>query len=130
MFKKAELDPAGKPSETGEAGLSGLFSSTEFTPSITIETLVRRPLIVGNWKMNKTATEAVTFIRDLGQRVSASPHADVVLAPPFTALESARNALGPPPGSALEHKMSIGKRTGPSPEKCPLRCCANLAAVM
>jgi triosephosphate isomerase len=56
---------------------------------------VRRPLIVGNWKMNKTASEAVAFIRDLRERVSASPHADVVLAPPFTALESARSALGP-----------------------------------
>jgi len=56
---------------------------------------VPRPLIVGNWKMNKTASEAVAFIRDLYERVSASPHADVVIAPPFTALESARNALGP-----------------------------------
>ena len=55
---------------------------------------MRRPLIVGNWKMNKTASEAVTFIRDFLERVPASPHADVVLAPPFTALESARNALG------------------------------------
>jgi len=35
------------------------------------------------------------LIRDLRERVPASPYADVVLAPPFTALESARNALGP-----------------------------------
>ena len=56
---------------------------------------MRRPLIIGNWKMNKTAKEAVTFILDFRKRVPASPHADVVLAPPFTALESARNALGP-----------------------------------
>jgi triosephosphate isomerase (TIM) len=55
---------------------------------------VRRPLIVGNWKMNKTASEAAAFIRNLREHVPASPHADVVLAPPFTALESARNALG------------------------------------
>jgi len=44
--------------------------------------------------MNKTASEATAFIRDFRERVSASPHADVVIAPPFTALESARNALG------------------------------------
>ena len=44
--------------------------------------------------MNKTASEAAAFIRDLCERVSVSPHADVVLAPPFTALESARSALG------------------------------------
>ena len=56
---------------------------------------MRKPLIVGNWKMNKTASEAAAFIHDLCKRVSASPHADVVLAPPFTAIESARNALGP-----------------------------------
>jgi triosephosphate isomerase len=45
--------------------------------------------------MNKTASEAATFIRDLRERVSASPHADVVIAPPFTALETACSALGP-----------------------------------
>lgn len=56
---------------------------------------MRRPLIVGNWKMNKTASEAAAFIRDFRERVPASPHAEVVLAPPFTALESARTALGP-----------------------------------
>ena len=55
---------------------------------------MRRPLIVGNWKMNKTAAEAAVFIRDFCSRVPASPHVDVVLAPPFTALESAHNALG------------------------------------
>ena len=44
--------------------------------------------------MNKTASEAAAFIRDFRERASASPHADVVLAPPFTALESARSALG------------------------------------
>ena len=56
---------------------------------------MRRPLIIGNWKMNKTASEAAAFIRDLRERLPASPNADVVLAPPFTALESARSALGP-----------------------------------
>jgi len=55
---------------------------------------VRRPLIVGNWKMNKTASEAAAFIRDFRERVPASPHADVVIAPPFTALETAHSALG------------------------------------
>jgi triosephosphate isomerase len=56
---------------------------------------VRKPLIVGNWKMNKTASEAAAFIRELCERLPASSNADVVLAPPFTALESARSALGP-----------------------------------
>jgi triosephosphate isomerase (TIM) len=56
---------------------------------------LRRPLIIGNWKMNKTASEAAAFIRDLLARVPASSHADVVITPPFTALESARRVLGP-----------------------------------
>ena len=56
---------------------------------------MRKPFIIGNWKMNKTASEAVAFIRDLCERLSASADADVVIAPPYTALESARIALGP-----------------------------------
>ena len=75
-------------------GIASSLSAYPLPPS-DIETPVRRPLIVGNWKMNKTASEAAAFIRDLRERVPASPHADVVLAPPFTALESARSALGP-----------------------------------
>jgi triosephosphate isomerase len=77
---------------------------------------VRRPLIVGNWKMNKTASEAAAFIRDLRERVPASPHAEVVLAPPFTAIESARNALGPSSyfslGAQNVHWETYGAFTG------------------
>ena len=57
---------------------------------------MRKPLIVGNWKMNKTASEAADFIRNLLTRLPVvAPDADVVIAPPFTSLESARKALGP-----------------------------------
>lgn len=56
---------------------------------------MRKLLIVGNWKMNKTAAEAATFVRELRERLPESPNADVVLAPPFTAIESTRTALGP-----------------------------------
>ena len=57
---------------------------------------MRKPLIVGNWKMNKTASEAADFIRELLTRLPAvALNADVVLAPPFTSLETARKALGP-----------------------------------
>lgn len=77
---------------------------------------MHRPLIVGNWKMNKTASEAAAFIHDLCKRVPASPHADVVLAPPFTAIESARNALGPSPyfslGAQNVHWETYGAFTG------------------
>jgi len=46
--------------------------------------------------MNKTASEATAFIRDLLARVPAQPaNLELVVAPPFTALESVRLALGP-----------------------------------
>jgi len=53
-------------------------------------------LIVGNWKMNKTASEAAAFVRQLKERLPApSTTVELVVAPPFTALESVRIALGP-----------------------------------
>ncbi|MGZ8374215.1 MAG: triose-phosphate isomerase [Nitrospira sp.] len=56
---------------------------------------MRTILIVGNWKMNKTASEATVFMRDLLARVPAQPaNIELVVAPPFTALESVRLALG------------------------------------
>jgi triosephosphate isomerase len=56
---------------------------------------VRTILIVGNWKMNKTASEATAFIRMLHAHLpSPSSRVELVVAPPFTALESVRAALG------------------------------------
>ena len=56
---------------------------------------MRTALIVGNWKMNKTASEAATFVCELAKRLPASSSVELVVAPPFTALESVRAALGP-----------------------------------
>jgi triosephosphate isomerase (TIM) len=55
---------------------------------------VRKPLIAGNWKMNKTASEAAPFVRELAQTIASSGSIEVVIAPPFTALEAVRSALG------------------------------------
>ncbi|MBA5865254.1 MAG: triose-phosphate isomerase [Nitrospira sp. CR1.3] len=55
---------------------------------------MRKPLIVGNWKMNKTSSEARVFLREFAQSHNGSSQAEVVIAPPFTALESVRTALG------------------------------------
>jgi triosephosphate isomerase len=55
---------------------------------------VRTTLIVGNWKMNKTPSEAAAFARGLAERLRVSPSVELVVAPPFTALESVRAALG------------------------------------
>jgi triosephosphate isomerase len=52
----------------------------------------RRPLIAGNWKMHKTVAEARTLIREI--RASDLPRdVDVVVAPPFTALDAAAEEL-------------------------------------
>ena len=62
---------------------------------------MRTALIVGNWKMNKTASEAATFVRELCQRLPViSTGVELVIAPPFTALESVRHVLGP--GSPIQ----------------------------
>ena len=53
---------------------------------------MRLRLIVGNWKMHKTATEAVQFVRQLSD-VIASRDTEVVLAPPFTALQAAGQVM-------------------------------------
>lgn len=56
---------------------------------------MRTTLIVGNWKMNKTASEAATFAGELSQHCSQIPTGvELVVAPPFTALESVGRVLG------------------------------------
>jgi triosephosphate isomerase (TIM) len=46
----------------------------------------RTPLIVGNWKMNKTVAEAEAFVASFLPRISTADHVEVGLAPVFTAL--------------------------------------------
>lgn len=57
---------------------------------------MRTLLIVGNWKMNKTASEAATFIGELTRHLPKAPltGVELVVAPPFTALESVGRVLG------------------------------------
>jgi triosephosphate isomerase (TIM) len=46
----------------------------------------RTPYIAANWKMNKTVAEAAEFVDALLPRIAATQH-DVVVCPPFTALQ-------------------------------------------
>ncbi len=48
----------------------------------------RRPLIAGNWKMNKTVAEAEEFIQALLPRVSTADRVDVAICPTYLALEA------------------------------------------
>jgi triosephosphate isomerase (TIM) len=52
----------------------------------------RRPLVAGNWKMHRTGPEAVELIGQLRDGLVPG-RAEVMVAPPFTALESAHRAL-------------------------------------
>jgi triosephosphate isomerase len=49
-------------------------------------TTKRRPLVAGNWKMHKTLAEAAALAREIRQGYKETMKAEVVLAPPFTAL--------------------------------------------
>jgi triosephosphate isomerase len=52
------------------------------------------PLVVGNWKMNGTQSEAVRLTRQILQQLKKKPaRAEVVVAPPFTALSSVARIL-------------------------------------
>lgn len=53
---------------------------------------MRRKIIIGNWKMNYTDTEARTFLVGLKESIDVSS-IDVCVAPPFTSLKSAREIL-------------------------------------
>ncbi|MDR1280316.1 MAG: triose-phosphate isomerase [Opitutaceae bacterium] len=55
--------------------------------------MIRKKLIAGNWKMNKTSTEATPLVQEIVAAVGKQTDIDVVVSPPFTALESAGKAL-------------------------------------
>jgi triosephosphate isomerase (TIM) len=46
----------------------------------------RKLIIAGNWKMNKTAAEALDLVRDLKLDLANIKEVDIVVCPPFTAL--------------------------------------------
>jgi triosephosphate isomerase len=55
--------------------------------------MFRKKVIAGNWKMNKTATEAVTLAKDIIDEIGRETSVDVVLCPPFTALSAVAHVL-------------------------------------
>ncbi|MFO0734031.1 MAG: triose-phosphate isomerase [Nitrospiraceae bacterium] len=54
---------------------------------------MRTRFLVGNWKMNKTASEAALFVQQLSQLSPKVSGIEVGLAPPFTALHAVRTTL-------------------------------------
>lgn len=54
---------------------------------------MRRPVIAANWKMNKTVSESLEFLNEFLPAVKDVKDADIVIAPPFTALLSVSEKL-------------------------------------
>jgi len=76
---------------------------------------LRRPLIAANWKMYKTSLEAQEFIIKFKATMSSVNNRDVVICPPFTALEAVRREITGTPlalGAQNMHDQPMGAYTG------------------
>ena len=62
--------------------------------------LMRKPIIAGNWKMYKTPQEAVAFVNAIKDRLAALTAAERVVCPPYVALPGA--------GGAGRHEIAVG----------------------
>ncbi len=62
------------------------------TPSKKV--ITPRPLVVGNWKMHKTASDTRDLTQDIVKRVERVANIDMVICPPFTSLPAAHETLG------------------------------------
>jgi triosephosphate isomerase len=60
---------------------------------------MRKPLVAGNWKMNKTVAEARDLVNVLSAPLSAIPDVEKVLCPPYIAI---------PPVASLLERTGIG----------------------
>lgn len=54
---------------------------------------MRTPIIAGNWKMNKSANEALAFVREIRNGLNSITNVDSVVCPPFVALPAVSDAL-------------------------------------
>jgi len=81
---------------------------------------MRKKLIAGNWKMNKTSSDAVALAREIVAEVGKQTEVEVVICPPFTALEAVGKAIDgstvklgaqnmhPEPSGAFTGEVSAG----------------------
>lgn len=53
----------------------------------------RKLIVAGNWKMNKTVAEALALVSDLKIELANVKEVDIVVCPPFTALESVSKSI-------------------------------------
>jgi triosephosphate isomerase len=77
--------------------------------------MLRKKLIAGNWKMNKTSGDAVLLVENIVAAVGKDQGVEVVVCPPFTALESVARVLEGSPvklGAQNMHPEPGGAYTG------------------
>jgi len=55
--------------------------------------MIRKKLIAGNWKMNKTSADAKALVEDIVSEVGNVKDVDIVVSPPFTSLETVGQAV-------------------------------------
>ncbi|MFT3782454.1 MAG: triose-phosphate isomerase [Nibricoccus sp.] len=55
--------------------------------------MIRKKLIAGNWKMNKTSAEALPLAKDIVTEVGKVTDVEIVVCPPFTSLETVSKAV-------------------------------------
>src|SRR3990170_649521 len=57
--------------------------------------MARRPLIAGNWKMNKTHLDAIRLVQGLAHELAghAFDRVEVVVCPPFTSLRTVQTLI-------------------------------------
>jgi triosephosphate isomerase len=58
---------------------------------------MRIPIVIANWKMHKKIGEALRFVEVLSPRIQDLEGVEVVLAPPFTALEALKGPVASTP---------------------------------
>ena len=76
---------------------------------------MRTPIITANWKMHKNVSEALSFIEALAPRTADLEGIEIVIAPPFTALESLKEAIAGTPiqlAGQNMHPEPVGAFTG------------------
>jgi len=62
---------------------------------------MRKPIIAGNWKLNKTPNEAIVLVDELKRELVDVTGVDVVLCPPFVDLTDVSDAL-------IDHDIALG----------------------
>lgn len=76
---------------------------------------MKRPLIVANWKMYKTISEALTIVASVRAGIHKATECAVVICPPYTALAAVGQALKDSPlelGAQDMHPETEGAFTG------------------